>query len=377
MLQERGYAPHDGEPQAQAAVGIAAARGAYLVELLEDARLQRRGDADAGVDHIDRDVGPARPGADQDAPALGVADGVGHEIAHHTLEQRRIAADGEPARHHAQVESLARGLRTQLLGDLGQQRRDGHARHARRQRAGLEPRKVEQLLELRLERGQAPLDAAHQRSPRDVGRARRERGDIQAERVQRLPQVVARRCEELALAAVGALGGVLRLVRGARFRLQLLDEVEVLVAHRERPCEDGIELVTEGQDEAQHHRHHEGYVAVDLVAFHSHAHDERQQRRQDEAIERRPIHRGEVEAAQHHAEEAHDEQRLVRLRGGEEHDGCESPQPAAERGTDGPVAAPSPLRMQAGTRASPCAREQAPPCLVQHDEPDPARHPDG
>jgi hypothetical protein len=66
-----------------------------------------------------------------------------------------------------------------------------------------------------------------------------------------------------------------------------------------------------------------------LVAFERHAHDQRYERGKHEAIERRPVHRGEVEAAQHDAEDAHDEQRLVRRGSGKHHDGREAPESPA------------------------------------------------
>ena len=48
----------DGEPQAGTALHRLAARSrVYLLEFLEDARLVGRGDADAGVDHLQCDPG--------------------------------------------------------------------------------------------------------------------------------------------------------------------------------------------------------------------------------------------------------------------------------------------------------------------------------
>ena len=71
-----------------------------------------------------------------------------------------------------------------------------------RERAGVEARKVEQLRELGLEQVRGGLDMAHQRPPFRLMRACGERGDVQAERVQRLAQVVACGGEELALGAI-------------------------------------------------------------------------------------------------------------------------------------------------------------------------------
>ena len=59
VLEQRRQAAHDREAEAHARVHAVAARVADLVELLEDPRMVFRRDADARVDDVDRDVGPA------------------------------------------------------------------------------------------------------------------------------------------------------------------------------------------------------------------------------------------------------------------------------------------------------------------------------
>ena len=67
MVEQRGEAPHDGEPEAHAAPRRGAARRAraHLVELLEDPLAVLGGDAGAGVDDVDRDAAAAPPRADE------------------------------------------------------------------------------------------------------------------------------------------------------------------------------------------------------------------------------------------------------------------------------------------------------------------------
>ena len=72
-----------------------------------------------------------------------------------------------------------------------------------------------------------------------------------------------------------------------------------------------VEAVAEAQNESQHHDHHRRDELVHLVAVQRDAHDERDQRGQHETVERGLVHRGEVDAAENHAEQADDEQRLV------------------------------------------------------------------
>ena len=260
-------------------MGAAAAGFADLVELLEDARLMFAGDANARVDDVDRDLDATQPGSDQHAAGLGITYRVRDQIAHDALEQRGIAAHRDPGGGGAQRKSLGVGLRLEFRDDAREQRRDGDAYACRVQRARFEARQIEQLFELPFERGHGALHAADQRSPFGFGCARGQRRDVEPDRVQRLPQVVARRGQELALGAIGGLGGGTRVMCGARLALELLDEVDVLVTHCQRSGQHVIQLMPEGENEAQHDRHHERRVQVNLVAFQRDAHDKRNQRR--------------------------------------------------------------------------------------------------
>ena len=86
MLEQRSEATDDREAESHSGARSAAARLAHLVELLENARLQRKRDSDAGVDDVDGDLRAAAAGADQDASPVGIANRVGDEIAHDALE---------------------------------------------------------------------------------------------------------------------------------------------------------------------------------------------------------------------------------------------------------------------------------------------------
>ena len=85
-----------------------------------------------------------------------------------------------------------------------------------------------------------------------LARLRRQRRGEEAHRVQRLAQVVARRGEELALRAIRGLRGGARSFRGARLRGEQLDQVDVLVADRERVREHVVELPAERKHEHEH-----------------------------------------------------------------------------------------------------------------------------
>ena len=131
----------------------------------------------------------------------------------------------------------------------------------------------------------------------------------------------------------------------------------------------------ECEDEAEHDRHHQRRVQVDLVALERDARDERHERGQREAVERRPIDGREVQSAQHDAEDADDEQRLVRRRCRIHRERRASPQRARERGSERPVASPASRRADPRLLARPCAGEEAAPRLVRDDQRHPGRHP--
>jgi len=101
------------------------------------------------------------------------------------------------------------------------------------ERTGFEPRQIEELLELRVERFRGRLHAADKITRPIVARLRGQRRHTEAQRMQRLPQVVARRGQQLALGAIGGLCGGACFLRHTRARAELADEVGVLVANRE------------------------------------------------------------------------------------------------------------------------------------------------
>jgi hypothetical protein len=193
--------------------------------------------------------------------------------------------------------------------------------------------------------------------------------------VQRLPQVVARGGEELALRSIGAFGRRPRVDGSPRAGLQFVDQVDVLVAHCERARQHVVQTVTEADDECQHDAHHAGNEHVDRIADERHAHDQRHECGQHEAVERRLERRRQIEPAERGAEQAHDQQRLIRGRLRKHHDRRGAPERAGDRRADGPISAPP----RGGCRARPDARKGAhqrrSPRLVQRDQRAPRRHP--
>ncbi len=231
-----------------------------------------------------------------------------------------------------------------------------------------------QLRELDLERVRRRFDMRDERTPLGIPRPRGERCDVQAERVQRLAQVVARGGQQLALRAIRGFRRRARIERASRAILQLADQVDVLVANRERAREHVVQPMAETDDEREHDAHHAGDEPVDLVADACDAHDQRHERRQHESVERRLVDGREVEAAERRAEQAHDQQRLVRRRCGKHRDGGAAPQRTGDGGTRGPIAAPARRRSVTRAHALERAHQCRPPQLVERDQCTPRDH---
>ena len=158
VAEEIAQAPHDRQPQAQPLVPVAV-RALDLVELLEDAGPMLLRDADAGVAHLEDDAARAAARADQHPARIGVADGVGHEVAQDALEEHRVGAHDGARGDEAQREALLLGRRGEVVGEAVEERLQRHGPQARLDRARVQPGDVEHLAEQRLERADGAGDA--------------------------------------------------------------------------------------------------------------------------------------------------------------------------------------------------------------------------
>ncbi len=266
VAEEIAQSPHDRQPQAQPLVPVPV-RALDLVELLEDAGPVLLRDADAGVAHLQDDAARAAARADQHPAGIGVADGVGHEVAQDALEEHRVGAHDDAGGDEAQREPLLLGRRGEVVGEAVEERLQRHGPRARIDRARVQPRDVEHLAEQRLQRADGAGDAAGELAALVVAGALGQRRGEESERVQRLAQVVARGGEEARLGEVGAVGlaARLRLARGLDLqRARLLGhaplelEVELLVLRereREAVDHDPAHEAEEGEGHVGHEVH--------------------------------------------------------------------------------------------------------------------------
>ena len=105
MSEQVGKALHDGKTETEALASFACGI-VELMEFLEDRLELQFRDAGAGVPDLDAELVAAASAAEQDLAVGRVLHRVRQQIADDLLEKTRIAAYGEPARHHAPVETV-------------------------------------------------------------------------------------------------------------------------------------------------------------------------------------------------------------------------------------------------------------------------------
>ena len=308
--EQHGEPTNDRKPQAHT-LATMARRVVDLIELLEDALALAHWDANTRVPDLEHQASGVTACSDDHAFTRGVADRIRGEIRQDPLQQQRIAVDPCACGDDREAQTLRRRKRTELAVQPLEHRCKRKCRAFGRDRPCIELGDVHQGAEQAFERFDRGVDAADEITHLHVLRTCRECGREQAHRVQRLTQIVARRRQKLRLAPVGRLGGSASTIGGRGLGLKLVDEIDVLVPDRQRLRHQVIEVVTEAQDEAEHDEQHRCNERVQLIALERDAADQRCQRRQRETVEGRLVHRGQVDAAHDHPEQADDQQRLV------------------------------------------------------------------
>ncbi|MCX7672756.1 MAG: hypothetical protein N2Z63_04005 [Thiobacillaceae bacterium] len=172
------------------------------------------------VSHTSSRSRPRSACADGHPTAVGVADGVGHQIAQDALDQHRIAIHPERGAAHTQLQSLVGGHgceppREPLQEALGREALRAYLHHAR-----VEAGQVEQAVEQLLHGQSGFLQVMHDLPVVRIAQPVLERRHQQGQGVQGLTQIVAGGGEEARLRRHCGLG---RLLLRAQFRRGLLD----------------------------------------------------------------------------------------------------------------------------------------------------------
>ncbi len=220
MAQEIAYALHDGKTQAETAVALAG----WVVELMEflEDRLQlSRGNAYAGVPHLDAQLVAASAAAEQDLAPFGIFYGVRQQVAERLLEQTRIAAHVQAARDHAPTELLRRSMVGELGSEAIEHGADLKLDDVRTDDPRLELIDIEQRIQHARHRAERLLELRDQPGPALILDPLPQYPAQQAEGLQRLAQVMAGGGEEARLSEIGLLrqklGGLQRLARSFAF----------------------------------------------------------------------------------------------------------------------------------------------------------------
>ncbi len=251
----------DRKAQSQAARAVAL-RIADLVELLEHPVQVLGRDAGAAIPNLDGDVAAARSRAHDDAAPVRVTQRVRQQVAQDALEQHRVRADGARRRQHGELEVFLQRFRREVVGEAVEQRIEQDRPRFGNDDAGFELGDVEQCGKERLEGRDRRQYPVYQRRILRIARPVAQPLREESERMQRLPQVMARGGEEARLRAVGRFRGVTRDTGlGKLFleRLALLDDA-LLEARSER-----LEFVQRadeavGQDPADQHEEGESGI---------------------------------------------------------------------------------------------------------------------
>jgi len=196
-----------------------------LVELLENPLAMVRGDAGSGVPHLDAQAVADPPATEQHAPDLGIADGVGDEVADDPLEQRPVAGDRDVRMDDAERQALLRGLVAELDLEPLEQPRDLEGGDARHDLAGVELADVEQGAEQVLHDADGDVHRMQEVLAMAVVLGGHAVVDQDLQGRERLAEVVVGGPEEARLGAVGGVGQLLGLAQRALAALQRRDVV--------------------------------------------------------------------------------------------------------------------------------------------------------
>ena len=341
VAEQIAQTPDDGQPEAQAALA-AALRIADLVELVKHMLAFGLGDADAAVDYFEHDMVAAAAAAHHHPAALGIAQGIAYQVAQDALEQHRIGAHIAGAMAHRQAQALFGRFGNEIMAQPRQHPFDRHVVDVRLDHAGVDLGDVEDFVEQLLQRLGRGVDAGHHVHRLGVAHLGGKRGGEQAQRMQRLAQVVAGRGKKAVFRTTRHRGRFARLGKVEVLLAQAFGQRLVLEAVAQGLDQQPRVVATEGDDRQRDGEGHHPEQAVQQVVLEKVAQHKGQQGRQHEHIKRPGVRGDQRYRPRGDAEHQHHQHRLVQWRGaGKKQEGADTPERAGDTRADGPISRPA------------------------------------
>src|ERR1700722_10490898 len=136
-MQDARQALHDRKSQTKAA-GPVSFGISNLVEFVKNQILLIGWNSAPGIPNLDAEA-HAAPAANHHTPSVGIADRIGHEVAHDAFKQNGIRRNTQATGNKPQLDALALDLRHLVAADALQQRLDGNDPRPAFYDAGIKP----------------------------------------------------------------------------------------------------------------------------------------------------------------------------------------------------------------------------------------------
>ena len=213
---------HNRQTKPQAAA-VFVRRHIDLVKFLEDRLKLVRADADPGIPHLDPHILAIATAAHQHFAARGVFDRIAQQIAQHLVQQMRIAVDHGRTGHDRQIKIARLRNDTKFIAQPVEHVIQRKLRQPGLDHAGFDLVDVQQRIEHARHGMQCLFKPKQQIGfARAIHRLSQQAGQ-QRQRLQRLAQVMAGRCQKPRFGNVGAFRLKLGRLKRAGHRLGLGD----------------------------------------------------------------------------------------------------------------------------------------------------------
>src|SRR5208282_4846462 len=257
VAQQVRQALYNGQTKAEA-LNALARRIVKLMEIPENRFKFLFGNADPAVPDLNAHLVAAPAAAQQDLALIGVFHSIREQVADHLLEQAWIAVDAEAARDDTPAEVTCRRVKSELRPQVLEHGIDRETDHLSADNPGLQLVDVKECVQHARHSAHGLVESADQAQRGFILELLRQHLLEQADRLQRLAQIMAGGSEEPRLAEIGVLGLPLGGLQRLRHMLAFGD-----VFDRQQDLSRGQGLVADLQ-RAHEQRSHSPRRQLDL-----------------------------------------------------------------------------------------------------------------